>query len=173
MLPAPFINSVGTVITPIDSDAPNLNHSPRVSSDRYEQGSQPMNRDHMYPDQPDATSYTQLPQLMPTYFIPASGPQQVYDPVQQRYFTLTPSAPNGVPLGPGVQPQYPIIPSSPQPPQINTGNYFKQFASQGNGSSHLDEPLLYPGNGGGTAGQLDGPSATRNMDHADVADVST
>lgn len=179
-LQAPLINSVGNVITPIDADAKRAHHVPEVSIEHQAPGFQQTNRDHVSFDQQgahslsqDVASYTQLPQLMPTYLIPTPGPQQVYDPVQQRYFTLTPSLPGTMPQGQGVQPQYPAIPGSPQPPQINTGNYFKQFASQGDGSGQFEESLPYPGNGADIAIQRDDHGAMRDIHDAEVEDVST
>lgn len=93
-----MINSDGTIITPVET----------YQDDRVKQ-QQAQPRD-------DASNHLQPQYVQPGfqggYIIasPGAGSHQFYDPIQQQYYTITPSQPKGGPSQP--QPQY--FPTSPQ-----------------------------------------------------------
>ncbi|ODV81905.1 uncharacterized protein CANTADRAFT_44922 [Suhomyces tanzawaensis NRRL Y-17324] len=174
---ANMINSDGTIITPVDTfddeakspEQPGHTHEQRDHENKQPSQSQVKNAQ---PSVPFPNQQFLTPQQnYPYYLAPQPGqaqPQQFYDPVQQQYFTLTPSMPN---QGQHPQPQYfpaspqpntqqqqfvsvpqtaqaPQVPGSPgvpsQPIAINTANYFPQYVQANGGPAQFGEALPYP-----------------------------
>lgn len=157
-----MINSDGTIITPVESTVGQEEYLRNIQKAQDQQGPAPAHvqmkvpAHHQQPPQPQsATTTPQLyvypggyyingaavPQLQVPGQVPANGqPQQYYDPVQQQYFTISPTAPP--------QPQY--FPPSPQPPSQQ--QFYVPANGQANGQPQ-PQPQSQPQQAHAQAGQ--------------------
>ncbi|KAK6458186.1 putative transcription factor [Scheffersomyces xylosifermentans] len=173
-----MINSDGTIITPVDTvDDSKLHHEHDLQSTNVSRHATPKPAHDHSVLMPQAAipihGHQQQQQFITPpsgfqYYIPQAGqqPQQFYDPVQQQYYTITPTVPNPAPARQQPQPQYfpnspqsstpqqfvTVQPGSPtQPAQayaINTANYFPQYVNpqQQPIQTGYGENLPYPQN---------------------------
>ncbi|CAX41138.1 phosphatidylinositol 4,5-bisphosphate effector protein, putative [Candida dubliniensis CD36] len=182
-----MINSDGTIITPVDTDEDSMKRSSRIyqqqkSQQQQQQPQQPQQQGPSTPNQqpgpyhliPIANQQHQQQQQQfvnpPAgyqYYIPSNaqqGAQQFYDPVQQQYYTITPTVPVNSNSNnnnqqqqqqqqqqPAPQPQYfstsplptpQIIPGSPVAPAF--GQYFQQPQFVQQKQQQKDGGLPYP-----------------------------
>ena len=183
-----MINSDGTIITPVDTDEDSTKRSSRIyqqQKQQQQQQQQPQQQGPSTPNQqpgpyhliPVDTMGNQQPQQQQQqqqqqfvnppagyqYYIPSNaqqGVQQFYDPVQQQYYTITPTVPvnsnssnNQQPQQQqqAPQPQYfstsplptpQLIPGSPVAPAF--GQYFQQPQFVQQKQQQKDGGLPYP-----------------------------
>lgn len=147
-----MINSDGTIITPVDTDEDSTKRSSRIyqqQKQQQQQQQQPQQQGPSTPNQqpgpyhliPVDTMGNQQPQQQQQqfvnppagyqYYIPSNaqqGVQQFYDPVQQQYYTITPTVPVNSNSSNNQQPQQQ---QAPQPQYFST--------------SPLPTPQLIPG----------------------------
>lgn len=148
-----MINSDGTIITPVDTDEDSTKRSSRIYQQQKQQQQhqqQPQQQGPSTPNQqpgpyhliPVDTMGNQQPQQQQQqfvnppagyqYYIPSNaqqGVQQFYDPVQQQYYTITPTVPVNSNSSNNQQPQQQQ--QAPQPQYFST--------------SPLPTPQLIPG----------------------------
>ncbi|KHC47714.1 hypothetical protein MEW_04598 [Candida albicans P60002] len=152
-----MINSDGTIITPVDTDEDSTKRSSRIyqqQKQQQQQQQQPQQQGPSTPNQqpgpyhliPVDTMRNQQPQQQQQqqqqqfvnppagyqYYIPSNaqqGVQQFYDPVQQQYYTITPTVPVNSNSSNNQQPQQQQ--QAPQPQYFST--------------SPLPTPQLIPG----------------------------
>lgn len=148
-----MINSDGTIITPVDTDEDSTKRSSRIyqqQKQQQQQQQQPQQQGPSTPNQqpgpyhliPVDTMGNQQPQQQQQqfvnppagyqYYIPSNaqqGVQQFYDPVQQQYYTITPTVPVNSNSSNNQQPQQQQ--QAPQPQYFST--------------SPLPTPQLIPG----------------------------
>lgn len=150
-----MINSDGTIITPVDTDEDSTKRSSRIyqqQKQQQQQQQQPQQQGPSTPNQqpgpyhliPVDTMGNQQPQQQQQqfvnppagyqYYIPSNaqqGVQQFYDPVQQQYYTITPTVPVNSNSSNNQQPQQQQQQQAPQPQYFST--------------SPLPTPQLIPG----------------------------
>ncbi|KAG2732778.1 hypothetical protein G9P44_003768 [Scheffersomyces stipitis] len=178
---ANMINSDGTIITPVDTfdskqgdTTISYQDTPLQPNTSIPQIQLPQQQITPGPGSVQNQQHFITPTSGFQYYIPSNGqPQQFYDPVQNQYYTLTPSVPSGS-HQPQPQPQY--FPNTPQqstpqqfvplqaaqspsqPYPINTANYFPQYAHSQQLQKGYGENLPYP-----NSHPVDSPSETQSQ----------